>query len=246
MLHTENVLANYKQVLKSYSCLWIRVNQALPVSCKCVALMSSTNGPIRLRRKNCSLKRCANQQGNSSCSQSSNQFPQHDSRSFDVLPDTDPLPWVCWGQDTVKPLNFVKARLSCAQTFSPAQMIACSPKSPLKWVAMTGTVTGTVIGVIGHSEAVFSCCSPVDAPVSENTALDAWLVTAGPITGFNRVEVIVMLQIAPKAALNKKKGAEVFAVKSLEGAVRDILYCFSLSVRWGQELEFFTILFSTW
>lgn len=49
---------------------------------------------------------------------------------------------------------------------------------------MTGMVTGTIIGVIGRSEAVFSCCSPVDAPVPENTALDAWLVTAGPITGF--------------------------------------------------------------
>lgn len=139
---TEKASANYKQVLKKLQLSLSK--QGSP----CKLQKCCSNAPYkqaRKTRKSFSQKCCADKQGMSGCSQGSNQFSRHDSQSCDVLCEADPLPWVSWEQDAMKPLGSVKPRVSCAQTFSPVQTSAFGPKSPLEGVAVTGSVSGTVI-----------------------------------------------------------------------------------------------------
>lgn len=140
---TEKASANYKQVLKKLQLSLSKQGSHCKLQKRC------SNTPYKQAgktTKSFSQQCCADEQGTSGCSQSSNQLAQHDSQSCDALCEADPLLWVsCEQQDAMTPLGLEKPRVSCAQTFSPVQTNVCCPKSPLKGAAVTGSVSGTVI-----------------------------------------------------------------------------------------------------
>lgn len=107
---TEKASANYKQVLKKLQLSLSKQGSHCKLQKRCSNVPYKQAGKTT---KSFSQQCCADEQGTSGCSQSSNQLAQHGSQSCDVLCEADPLLWVsCEQQDAMKPLGLEKPRVS--------------------------------------------------------------------------------------------------------------------------------------
>lgn len=95
----------------------------------------------------------------------------------------DPLLWVSW-EMLWNPLVLSNPEWAVLRPSAQSKQVVCCPKSPLEGVAVTGSVSGTVILFSAKPcptwnwawschhlpwRLHFSCCSPINAAVPENT-----------------------------------------------------------------------------